>query len=179
MEKLIVELIKEIGENPLRKGLIGTPFRFKKSIKFLTKGYKENPEKIITVFESEGYDEIILLKDIEFYSLCEHHLLPFFGKAHIAYLPDKKIIGISKLARILDMYARRLQSQERITTQIAETLQTYLKPKGVAVILEAEHFCLRARGVEKQNSIMVTSKLIGAFKENRDTRNELLKLIKE
>ncbi len=172
---MITELLKEIGEDENREGLKKTPERFKKSFKELYKGYEEKLD--ITTFDSEGYNQMILLRDIEFYSNCEHHIQPFFGKAHIAYIPEKKIIGISKLARVLDHYSRRLQNQERITQQVADFLSEKLEAQGVGVILEAQHLCMRARGVEKQNSVMVTSALRGAFIKS-EVRAEFLELIK-
>ncbi len=177
-EVLVVRLIKMIGEDPNRLGLKNTPKRFINSIKYLTKGYKEKPEDILTVFDSESYDQIVLLKDIEIYSLCEHHLLPFWGQAHVAYIPDRKLIGISKLARLVDIYARRLQIQERIGDQVTKDLMNYLQPIGAACIIEANHLCMRMRGVQKQNSILVTSSLKGAFLEKLSAREELMRLIK-
>jgi len=178
MEKLIAELLKQLGENPQREGLQRTPARVAKAWAYLTKGYQEDPRAVINgaVFAEEN-SEMVLLKNIDFFSMCEHHLLPFFGKAHVAYIPDKKIIGLSKMARLVEVYARRLQVQERLTTQVAETLQSELAPQGVAVIMEAEHLCMQMRGVEKQNSIAVTSCMLGAFRDNHSTRSELLNLI--
>jgi GTP cyclohydrolase I len=177
MKKLIKDLIIKIGEDPDREGLLKTPDRFEQSFNFLTRGYHENISDIINdaLFESET-DEMIMVKDIEFYSLCEHHLLPFYGKCHIAYIPDHKIIGLSKLARITDHFARRLQVQERLTTQIAECIDEILKPKGVGVIMEASHLCMMMRGVQKQDSYAVTSALRGRFKSDSRTRNEFLTL---
>lgn len=177
MEDKIREIIKTIGENPEREGLLETPKRVIKSWKDLYKGYNQNPQDCIKVFEKENYNGMVLLKDIELYSMCEHHMLPFVGKCHIAYIPNKKVIGISKLARIMEIYARRLQVQERLTEQIADCLDALLKPKGVAVMIEAEHFCIRMRGVGKQNSIMITSSLRGNFKQS-EPRLEFLNLIK-
>lgn len=162
-----------------RDGLRQTPLRVAKAYRKIFGGYSIKVEDVVTIFDSEGFDEMVLLKDIEFYSTCEHHMLPFFGKAHIAYIPDGKIIGISKLARILDIFARRLQNQERITKQVAEAIEKVLSPKGAAVVLEAEHLCMRARGVQKQNSTMVTSKLTGAFNNSVRTRVEFFNLIKK
>ena len=179
LEKVIENLLLFIKEDPKREGLKDTPRRVAETFREIYSGYKQDPKKLITVFDSEGYDEMVILKDIEFYSTCEHHLVPFFGKASIAYIPDKKIIGISKLARILDVYARRLQNQERLTQQVANCIGELLKPKGIGIVIEAAHLCMRSRGVQKQNSTMITSCLRGAFKENHHTRNEFLKLIKK
>ncbi len=171
--------LEYIGENPNREGLVGTPERILKSWDKLFFGYKIETKDIITVFDNEGYDEMVLLKDIEFYSMCEHHFLPFFGKAHVAYIPDKKVIGISKLARLIDVYARRLQIQERICEQVTRDLMKYLEPKkGSACIIEAQHLCMLMRGVQKQNSVMVTSSLKGAFYDKQEAREELMGLIK-
>lgn len=171
----VTDLLTDLGEDIKREGLLKTPERVIKSYEEVFKGYNE--ELKITSFDSEGYDQIILLRDIEFYSNCEHHIQPFFGKGHIAYIPGKKILGISKLARILDHFSRRLQNQERITQQVAEYIEKKINPKGVGVILEAQHLCMRARGVQKQNSVMVTSVLKGVFRE-QEVRNEFLQLIK-
>lgn len=176
-EELITDIIRNIGDHPGREGLLKTPDRVIRSWKELYSGYEKNPADIFTVFDSEGHDEIVLLKNIEFFSTCEHHMLPFFGKAHIAYIPDEKIVGISKLARLLEIYSRRLQVQERIGMQVVRALDEFLKPLGSACILEAQHFCMISRGVNKQNSIMVTSALTGAFKSEHDARNELMRLI--
>ena len=178
IEKLIEELIILIGENPKREGLDGTPERVAKSYKKLFGGYKEDPKRLIKVFDNEGYDEMIIAKDIDFYSTCEHHLLPFSGKAHIGYIPNDKIIGLSKLPRLMEIFSRRLQNQERLTKQIADTLNELLKPKGVGVVIRAEHLCMKARGVEKQNSVISTSAFTGLFKKNINTRSEFLNLIK-
>lgn len=176
--KHIQAILKELGEDPAREGLLETPERVAKSFEKLYGGYHQDPQKIITVFENEGYDEMVIAKDIEFYSMCEHHMLPFFGKAHIGYIPEDKIIGLSKMPRLVEVFARRLQNQERLTKQIADTLSEILKPKGVGVVLEASHFCMMARGVEKQGSKMVTSSFTGHFKKDEKTRNEFLNLIK-
>lgn len=180
IEDLMRSLLQEVGEDAEREGLLKTPHRVAESLRFLTKGYHEDVEAIINdaIFEGEDYDEMVLVKDIEFYSLCEHHMLPFFGQCHIAYLPDRKIIGLSKVARIVDVFARRLQVQERLTSQIAHTLDDFLKPKGVAVVMEGEHLCMMMRGVEKQHSKMSTSAMIGTFREDRGTRMEFLELIR-
>lgn len=176
---LITAILAAIGENVDREGLIDTPKRVVKSWTELYKGYTQDPKDILTTFESEGYDQIVLLKDIELFSMCEHHMLPFYGKAHVAYIPNGKVIGISKLARLLDIYARRLQIQERIGQQVTTALMQYLQPLGAACVIEATHMCMRMRGVEKQNSVMITSSLQGAFKENISTREELFQLIKQ
>lgn len=175
----IEEILKQIGENPQREGLMDTPKRFEKAFKFLCAGYKENPEQILSKKFHEKYDEIVLLKDIELYSTCEHHLLPFFGKCHIAYIPNGQVVGISKLARLMECYARRLQIQERLCNEIVDAIQKELKPVGAACIIEAQHFCMTSRGIQKQNSKMVTSALRGVFKEKGETRAELMRLIKD
>src|SRR5256885_2288642 len=174
------ELLQSIGEDVNREGLQRTPGRAARALEFLTQGYRQNLDEIINgaVFES-GASEIILVKDIELYSLCEHHLLPFIGRAHVAYLPAGKVIGLSKVARIVDVFARRLQIQEQLTVQIADALMKTLHPSGVGVVVEAKHLCMMMRGVEKQNSVMKTSCLIGSFKEDARTRSEFLALLKE
>jgi GTP cyclohydrolase I len=174
------ELLEGIGEDVDREGLEGTPDRAARALEFLTQGYRQNLGEIVNgaVFESDA-SEIILVKDIELYSLCEHHLLPFIGRAHVAYLPNGKVIGLSKVARIVDVFARRLQIQENLTTQIAESLMGCLEPSGVAVVVEAKHLCMMMRGVEKQNSVMKTSCLLGAFKDDARTRSEFLSLLKD
>ena len=174
------ELLQSIGEDVNRQGLQRTPDRAARALEFLTQGYRQNFDEIINgaVFESSA-SEIILVKDIELYSLCEHHLLPFIGRAHVAYLPNGKVIGLSKVARIVDVFARRLQIQENLTTQIAESLMNCLQPSGVAVVVEAKHLCMMMRGVEKQNSVMKTSCLLGTFKEDARTRSEFLSLLKD
>jgi GTP cyclohydrolase IA len=179
MEQEIVNILTQIGEDPNREGLVNTPKRVKKAYEFLTSGYKTNINYILNnaLFE-EHVDGIVMVRDIEMYSLCEHHLLPFYGRAHVGYLPNKKIIGISKIPRIVDMFARRLQVQERLTTQIAEALQEVLEPQGVGVVIKAKHLCMMMRGVEKQNSELFTSCMLGEFKTNAITRNEFLDLIR-
>jgi GTP cyclohydrolase I len=174
------ELLEAIGEDVDREGLQKTPDRAARALEFLTQGYRQNLDEIVNgaVFESSA-SEIILVKDIELYSLCEHHLLPFIGRAHVAYLPNGKVIGLSKVARIVDVFARRLQIQENLTTQIAESLMSCLEPSGVAVVVEAKHLCMMMRGVEKQNSVMKTSCLLGAFKDDARTRSEFLSLLKD
>ncbi len=177
MKEAVKEILEFIGEDPLREGLLKTPQRVEKSFQFLTKGYKEDPAEILTsaLFEEE-YDEMVIVKDIDLYSLCEHHLLPFHGKAHVAYLPSGKIVGLSKIMRVVEAYARRLQVQERLTQQIANCIQDALSPLGVGVVIEAYHLCTAMRGVEKQNSHMITSALLGKFR-NRATRQEFLSII--
>lgn len=174
-QQLVRSLLEYIGEDPEREGLRDTPKRVVKSYKKLFSGYDQKPEDVLTVFGDELYDEMIVVKAIEFYSMCEHHMLPFYGKAHVGYIPDGKIIGLSKIPRLVEMYARRLQNQERMTSQIAQGLYEVLKPKGVGVIVEAEHFCMMARGVEKQHSFVTTSSLRGLFKKELNTRNEFLR----
>lgn len=178
MKEAIIEIIKAIGEDPNREGLLKTPDRVEKAYKFLTKGYNENPIKMLTsaIFH-ENYDEMVVVKDIDLYSLCEHHLLPFHGKAHVAYLPKGKIVGLSKIMRVVEAYARRLQVQERLTQQIANCIQEALNPLGVGVVIEAYHLCTAMRGVEKQNSFMTTSALLGCFRD-RATRQEFMGFIK-
>jgi len=179
IKDLTKQLLIEIGENPNREGLLQTPHRVAKAWGFLSQGYRQDIKTLINnaVFEEE-YDQMVLVKDIEFYSMCEHHLLPFFGSAHIAYIPNGKIIGLSKIPRILDMFARRLQVQERMTQEVATMLDETLKPKGVAVILEAQHMCMQMRGVEKKNSYMSTSAMLGTFRDDNKTRKEFLDIIK-
>lgn len=176
-KELIAELLKTVDPDVNREGLRDTPRRVDEAMTDLFSGYGKNPADLMTVFDGEDYDEMILVKDIELYSTCEHHMLPFFGKAHIAYIPSDKIIGLSKMPRLVEIFSRRLQNQERLTTQIAEALQKMLKPKGVAVVIEAKHFCMMARGVEKQHSSVTTSKLRGLFKKDASTRAEFLRLI--
>ncbi|MFM7022630.1 MAG: GTP cyclohydrolase I FolE [Flavobacteriales bacterium] len=171
------EILKIIGENPDREGLLKTPERVAKSMQYLTKGYCQNPDEIImSAIFNEDHNEMIIVKDIELYSLCEHHILPFFGKAHVAYIPSGKIVGLSKIPRVVDAYSRRLQVQERLTTDILECIQRTLNPIGVAVVIEAQHMCMQMRGVQKQNSVTTTSSFKGAF-EKQETRNEFIKLI--
>lgn len=178
LENSVRSILVEIGEDPEREGLIRTPGRVAKAYKFLTKGYDEDVEKLLNgaVF-NEHYDEMVIVKDIDFYSLCEHHMLPFYGKCHIAYIPDGKIVGLSKLPRMVEMYSRRLQVQERMTREIGDMINKVLKPKGVAVVSEAKHLCMMMRGVEKQNSVATTSCMLGHFKSDEKTRTEFLKLI--
>jgi GTP cyclohydrolase I len=179
IEEQIRQILKAIGEDPDREGLQRTPQRVSQALTFLTRGYEMDPDQVINeALYTEDYEEMIVQKDIDFYSLCEHHMLPFFGKAHVAYIPHHKIVGISKLARLVDVYARRLQVQERMTNQIATTIMDKLDALGVAVVLEAEHLCMRMRGVEKQNSYVITSSLLGAFRSRVETRNEFMNLIR-
>ena len=175
----VERILNALGEDVTREGLLKTPQRVAKSLAFLTKGYQENPHDVINnaVFE-ENIDEMVVVKNIEIYSLCEHHLLPFVGKAHVAYIPKGKIIGLSKIARVVEIFARRLQVQERLTKQIADTLNECLNPNGVAVVIEAEHMCMQMRGVQKRDSVMVTSAMLGDFKEKLATRTEFMSFIK-
>ena len=178
IQPLITQLLKALGEDPKRIGLEKTPERIAKALEFLTKGYNQDIKEIINgaLFPLE-YDEMVIVRDIDFYSLCEHHLLPFFGKCHIGYIPNKQVVGLSKLPRIVEVLSRRLQVQERLTVEIAETLKTALKPLGVGVVIEAQHLCMMMRGVEKQNAIAVTSHMLGGFRKQQQTREEFLKLI--
>jgi GTP cyclohydrolase I len=178
-QELYRELLLRIGEDPTRDGLIDTPERMEKSMAFLTRGYQMDVNQVLhdALFDVD-YDEMVIVKDIEFFSMCEHHLLPFFGKAHVAYVPNGKVIGLSKIPRVVDVFARRLQVQERLTTQIAEAISGAIAPQGVAVILEAQHLCMMMRGVEKQHSATVTSAMLGVFKTQLQTRNEFLSLVR-
>jgi GTP cyclohydrolase IA len=181
-EETIADLVRKmlvlIGEDPNREGLRRTPERFEKALRYLTSGYRQDPEKLLNgAMFSVCYDNMVVVKDIELYSLCEHHLLPFFGKCHVAYIPNKKVVGLSKIARLVNMYARRLQIQERLTSQVAKAIQEKLSPEGVGVVIEARHLCMVMRGVEKQHSAAVTSAMLGAFRENKQTRDEFLSLI--
>jgi GTP cyclohydrolase I len=179
MEEAIRAILEAVGEDPEREGLVRTPHRVRQSYEFLTRGYKQKLEDILNnaIYEAPG-DEMVVVKDIEIYSLCEHHLLPFFGRCHIGYIPDGKVIGVSKVARIADMYARRLQIQERLTNEIAAALMQAISPKGVAVVVDARHLCMMMRGVEKQNSEMRTSAMLGGFRHKPETRAEFLSLIR-
>ena len=180
MEEHIRSILKALGEDPDREGLKKTPARVSEALTFLTRGYRTDPDKVINdALFTEEYEEMIVQKDIDFFSLCEHHLLPFFGKAHVAYIPRHKIVGVSKLARLVDVFARRLQVQERLTNQIATTIMGKLDPMGVAVVIEAEHLCMRMRGVEKQNSLIITSALLGVFRSRQETRSEFMNLIRQ
>jgi GTP cyclohydrolase I len=178
MADLVRGILAAVGEDPDREGLLKTPERVDKALKFLTRGYEQDPVEILNqALFTVSYDEMVVVKDIDLYSLCEHHLLPFHGKAHVAYLPNGKVVGLSKIPRLVDIYARRLQVQERLTVEIAEAIQKAVKPRGVGVIVEAVHFCMMMRGVEKQNSSAVTSCMLGAFREQLQTREEFLALI--
>lgn len=178
LEGLFKNVLEELGEDLSREGLVKTPYRIAKAYKYLTKGYGEDIEKIVNgaVFSTEN-DDMVIVKDIELYSLCEHHLLPFFGKCHIAYIPNGKVLGLSKVARIVDVFSRRLQIQENLVRQIAETVMKYTQAEGVGVVIEARHLCMMMRGVEKQNSVMTTSCMLGSFRDDGSTRTEFLSLI--
>ena len=178
-EELLRELLVRLGEDPDRDGLLRTPERMKKTLEYLTKGYSEDPDAILqrALFDVD-YDEMVIVKDIEMFSLCEHHLLPFFGKVHVAYIPAGKVVGLSKVPRVVDIFARRLQVQERLTVQIAETIQKAIEPQGVGVVIEARHLCVMMRGVEKQHSAAVTSHMLGSFRNSDKTREEFLSLIR-
>lgn len=177
LEKAVEQLLGALGEDVSREGLLKTPGRVARAFAHAFVGYQQNPEALLTTFSDEHYDEMIVVKSIEFYSTCEHHLLPFTGKAYIGYIPNGKIIGLSKIPRLVDIFSRRLQNQERLTMQIAKSLNELLKPKGVGVVLEARHLCMMARGVEKQGSEVVTSAMLGLFKKEMNTRSEFLRLI--
>lgn len=174
----VFDQLQFVGENPNREGLLNTPIRVVKMWDEIYSGYKKDPKDILTVFDSDGYDQIVLLKDFEFYSMCEHHMLPFYGKAHVAYIPNGKVIGISKLARLVDIFSKRLQIQERLTQQVTNALMEHLQPLGAVCVLEATHMCMRMRGVAKQNSMMVTSSMTGVFLENQAAREEVMQLIR-
>jgi GTP cyclohydrolase I len=178
-QDLYRELIRRVGEDPTRDGLLDTPKRVEKSMDFLTRGYGQTVTEVLhdALFDVD-YDEMVIVKDIEFFSLCEHHMLPFFGKAHVAYVPNGKVIGLSKTARLVDVFARRLQVQERLTSQVANAIQEAIQPQGVAVIIEAQHLCMMMRGVEKQGSSTITSSMLGVFKTQQQTRNEFLSLVR-
>jgi len=174
----VKRILLEIGEDPSREGLLKTPQRVDSALRYLTSGYKTDAEKLLTgALFDVAYDEMVVVRNIEIFSLCEHHLLPFFGKCHVAYIPNGKVIGLSKIPRVVDMYARRLQVQERLTMQIAEIIDSKVHPRGVAVVIEAQHLCMIMRGVEKQNSTAVTSSMLGVFKNDQKTRNEFLNLV--
>src|SRR5262247_1054824 len=179
MQDAIRTLLYELGEDPTREGLLDTPKRVEKAYRFLTGGYQANIDQVLNnALFTVDYNEMVIVKDVDFYSLCEHHLLPFFGKCHVSYIPSNKVIGLSKIPRLVDVFARRLQVQERLTNQIAETIQDKISPLGVAVVMEATHLCMSMRGVEKQNSFAVTSAMLGAFRDSARTRMEFLELIK-
>src|ERR1022692_4641465 len=180
MEAAVRKLIAEIEDDPDRDGILKTPARVAKSLRYLTSGYRQDIDKVLNgALYSVAYDEMVIVKDIEIFSMCEHHLLPFFGRCHVAYVPNGKVIGLSKIPRIVDVFARRLQVQERLTVEIAQTLMEKIKPQGVGVIVEARHLCMIMRGVEKQNSTAVTSHMLGVFRDNEGTRSEFLRLLKE
>jgi GTP cyclohydrolase I len=179
MQELIRQLLVELGEDPDREGLLATPKRVEKSLRFLTSGYRADVDQVLNnALFTVDYSEMVIVKDIDFYSLCEHHLLPFFGKCHVAYLPQGKVIGLSKIPRLVDVFARRLQVQERLTNQIAQAILEKINPLGVAVVVEGTHLCMSMRGVEKQNSFALTSAMLGVFREDARTRTEFLELIK-
>jgi GTP cyclohydrolase I len=179
IEGLMTQLLVELGEAPNRNGLLNTPKRVAKAMRFMTQGYRQNIDHLLNgaLFPIE-YDEMVIVKDIDFFSMCEHHLLPFFGKCHVGYLPNKKVVGLSKIPRVVDAFSRRLQVQERLTVQIAETLKKKLNAHGVAVVMEARHLCMMMRGVEKQNTVAVSSSMLGVFRTQQQTREEFLKLIR-
>ncbi|HYD49641.1 MAG TPA: GTP cyclohydrolase I FolE [Terriglobales bacterium] len=178
IEPLITQLLQSLGEDPDREGLVKTPERVARALRDLTKGYQQDPKTVInSALFTEDYSEMIVCKDIDFFSMCEHHMLPFFGTAHVAYIPKRHIVGISKMARLVEVYSRRLQVQERMTTQIANTMMEQLEPHGVGVVLRAEHLCMRMRGVEKQNSVVVTSAMLGDFRTHQETRQEFMTLV--
>jgi len=179
-EELVRELLVRLGEDPEREGLLRTPARVHKAFEFLTRGYDEDPEAMLKkALFTVTYDEMVIVKDVEVFSLCEHHILPFFGKVHVAYIPNGKVIGLSKIPRLIEIFSRRLQIQERLTTQIAETIQKVIQPQGVGVVIEARHLCMMMRGVEKQHSQAVTSSMLGCFREEQETRTEFLSLIRQ
>ena len=179
-EDLVREMIVRLGEDPTREGLSNTPERVRKAMQFLTKGYNEDPETVLKgALFTVNYDEMVIVKDIEMFSLCEHHMLPFFGKVHVAYIPNGRVIGLSKIPRLVELFSRRLQIQERLTTQIAETIQKVIEPQGVGVVIEARHLCMMMRGVEKQHSEAVTSSMLGSFRNEQETRHEFLSLIRQ
>jgi GTP cyclohydrolase IA len=179
MQALIRQLLTDLGEDPNREGLVNTPKRVEKALKFLTSGYKADIDEVLNgALFTVDYNEMVIVKDIDFYSLCEHHLLPFFGKCHVAYIPTNKVIGLSKIPRLVDVFSRRLQVQERLTNQVANTILDTIQPMGVAVVMEATHLCMSMRGVEKQNSFAVTSAMLGTFRSDPRTRSEFLELIK-
>ena len=177
-QDLVREMLIRLGEDPEREGLLRTPNRVRNAYEFLTKGYKEDPDALLKkALFTVNYDEMVIVKDIEMFSLCEHHMLPFYGKVHVAYIPNGKVIGLSKLPRLVEIFSRRLQIQERLTTQIAETIQKAIEPQGVGVVIEARHLCMMMRGVEKQHSSAVTSSMLGCFRNEEETRTEFLSLI--
>ena len=179
IESSVETILKELGEDPTRDGLLKTPQRVAKAMRFFVKGYSQDPAEVLTgALFDVNYDEMVMVKDIDFYSLCEHHMVPFFGRVHVAYIPNGKVVGLSKIPRTVEIFARRLQVQERLTTDIAQTLESVLKPKGVGVVVEAKHLCMMMRGVEKQNSFAITSSLRGTFESDAKTRSEFMELIR-
>jgi GTP cyclohydrolase IA len=179
-EELVREMLVRLGEDPEREGLLRTPERVKKAFEYLTRGYNQDAEALLKdALFTVSYDEMVIVKDVEMFSLCEHHMLPFFGKVHVAYIPRGKVIGLSKIPRLIEIFSRRLQIQERLTTQIAETIQKVIQPQGVGVVIEARHLCMMMRGVEKQHSAAVTSSMLGCFREEQETRTEFLSLIRQ
>ena len=179
-EDLVREMLVRLGEDPDREGLASTPARVRKAMQFLTKGYNDDPEALLKgALFTCNYDEMVIVKDVEMFSLCEHHMLPFFGKVHVAYIPNGRVIGLSKIPRLIEVFSRRLQIQERLTTQIAETIQKIIEPQGVGVVIEARHLCMMMRGVEKQHSAAVTSSMLGVFRNEEETRSEFLSLIRQ
>jgi GTP cyclohydrolase IA len=179
-DDLVREMIVRLGEDPTREGLANTPKRVRKAMQFLTKGYTEDADAMLKgALFTVSYDEMVIVKDVEMFSLCEHHMLPFFGKVHVAYIPNGRVIGLSKIPRLIEIFSRRLQIQERLTTQIAETIQRVIEPQGVGVVIEARHLCMMMRGVEKQHSAAVTSSMLGSFRNNEETRSEFLSLIRQ
>jgi GTP cyclohydrolase I len=178
-EELVREMLVRLGEDPKREGLVRTPERMHRAMEYLTRGYKEDPDAMLKgALFTVSYDEMVIVKDVEMFSLCEHHMLPFFGKVHVAYIPNGKVIGLSKIPRLIEIFSRRLQIQERLTTQIAESIQRAIEPLGVGVVIEARHLCMMMRGVEKQHSSAVTSSMLGCFREEQETRTEFLSLIR-
>jgi GTP cyclohydrolase I len=179
-EELVREMLVRLGEDPEREGMLRTPARVHKAFEFLTRGYSEDPESMLkNALFTVTYDEMVIVKDVEMFSLCEHHMLPFFGKVHVAYIPNGRVIGLSKIPRLIEIFSRRLQIQERLTTQIAETIQKVIQPQGVGVVVEARHLCMMMRGVEKQHSQAVTSSMLGCFRDEQETRTEFLSLIRQ
>ena len=178
-EELVREMLVRLGEDPKREGLVRTPDRVQRALEYLTRGHKEDPDALLKgALFTVSYDEMVIVKDVEMFSLCEHHMLPFFGKVHVAYIPNGKVIGLSKIPRLIEIFSRRLQIQERLTTQIAESIQQAIEPQGVGVVIEARHLCMMMRGVEKQHSAAVTSAMLGCFRDEQETRSEFLSLIR-
>ena len=178
-EELVREMLVRLGDDPRREGLVRTPERVQRALEYLTRGHKEDPDAMLKgALFTVSYDEMVIVKDVEMFSLCEHHMLPFFGKVHVAYIPNGKVIGLSKIPRLIEIFSRRLQIQERLTTQIAESIQKAIEPQGVGVVIEARHLCMMMRGVEKQHSAAVTSAMLGCFRQEQETRSEFLSLIR-